>query len=468
MLDWQSFLRLDNAATIDLLSSYASAMAGEGIISERSVDQLKVSLASVTPLLPTTQSSVLSHLAEFDSEFLKVMSVRYGKTGFAWNHMRSSTRNLLAESCSNLAAWADCALKKAELFMNRPYIAHSSSGQSRRELFPTVLLHTAKILHDTAKDLREVVLDLSLMRPADLLDTTGNQYEQEQRIALLVGFSGLETEALSYCRTELRCLRRIVGAFDELAIALPVIVTGLAENTAVTLNNKNLETECEIFAAECQRLSGARFDVSSNLNVLETRRLGFLFELFSINQRIAKLTRLFAEAFTPKENPTALQLLTDDLERAVTCHLIQRGTGANEATKAARDLIGYCRHHQTVPATLIAAELKKINNDLQEDTLQFAASLTSEEITSAPGGSAGKSRFLEAAKQIRKSLNVAAPFSVSMALMFCLSAIGSCGVKTQVVADATDPKPEIPFHHDQGRKSGETPDTLQKPNRELP
>ena len=468
MLDWQSFLKLDNAATIDLLSSYASALAAESLVSERSVDQLKVSLASVTPLLSSTQASVLTHLAEFDSEFLQIMVARYGQTGFAWNHMRSSTRNLLAESCNNLATWADCALKKAELFMNRPYIANSSLGQSRRELFPTVLLHTAKILHDAAKDLREVIIDLSVMRPADLLDTTGAQFEQEQRIAILVGFNGLETEALSYCRTELRTLRRIVSVFEELAMALPNLVTGLTENTANNQNNKKIEAECEIFAAECQRLSGARFDVSSNINVLETRRLGFLFELFSINQRMVKLTQMFTEAFAPKDKPTALELLTDDFERAISCHLIQRGTGARQAAQAAKDLIGYCRHHQTTPATLIAAELKKINNDLHEDTLVFAAALASEEITATPGGSAGKSRFFEAAKRIRKSLNVAAPFSVSMSMLFCLIMNNSCGVKTQIVADAVDPRPEIPFHQDSVSQPTDQSKTPLKPNRELP
>jgi hypothetical protein len=468
MLDWQSFLKLDNAATIDLLSSYASALAAESLLSERSVDQLKVSLASVTPLLSTTQTSVLAHLAEFDTEFLQIMSARYGQNGFAWNHMRSSTRNLLAESCNNLAAWADCALKKAELFMNRPYIANSTAGQSRRELFPTVLLHTAKTLHDAAKDLREVIIDLSVMRPADLLDTTGSQFEQEQRIAILVGFNGLETEAISYCRTELRCLRRVVNVFDELAASLPNLVAGLTENTANNHNSKKLEADCEIFAAECQRLSGTRFEVSSNINVLETRRLGFLFELFTINQRMLKLTKLFTESFAPKDKPTTLELLTDDFERAISCHLIQRGTGARQATQAARDLMVYCRHHQTTPATLIPAELKKINQDLHEDTLAFAATLASEEMTATPGGSAGKSRFFEAAKRIRKSLNVAAPFSVTMGMLLCIFLNAGCGVKTQIVSDALDPRPEIPFHQNDRAPSRSQSNTPFKPNQVSP
>lgn len=453
MLDWQSFIKLDNAATIDLLSSYASALASEGLISDRAVDQLKISLAAVTPLLPSANSSILCHMEEFDTEFIQVLTTRYGQHGFAWNHFRSSTRHLLAESCTGLAGWADCALKKADLFMNRSYIANPSSGHSRRELFPTILLHTAKILHDAAKELKEIILELSVMRPADLLDTTGAQYEQEQRVAILVGFSGLETEALSYCRTELRCVRRILAVFEELASSLPRLVSGLADNTTVNTHSKKFATECEIFSAECQRLSGSKFEMSSNLNVLETRRLDFLFQIFSINQHMLNLTKLFTESFAPKEKPSSLELLTDDFERAVACHLIQKGTAASQAIRAAKDLIVYCRQHRTTPASLIAAELKKINNDLQDDTLAFAAALASEELTATPGGSAGKSRFVEAAKRIRKSLNVAAPFSISMAVILGSFMVSGCGVKTALVTDSVDPRPIIPFHSKASEKN---------------
>lgn len=446
MLDWQSFLKLDNAATIDFLSSYASALSSETLIDDRAVDKFKVSLASITPLLSSTQSSVLTLLSELDSEFLHIMVARYGHSGMAWNHMRSSTRNLLSESCANLAAWADCALKKAELFMNRSYIATPVVGRSRRELFPTVLFHTAKSLHDAAKELREVILDLSTMRPADVLDTSGEQYDKEHRIALQVGFSGLEQESIAYCRRELRSLRKIVTTFDELAESLPTLISGLADNTASSSMSKKLQTECEIFSAECQRLSGVKFELSPNLSVWETRRLGFLFELFSINHRMTQLTKLFADSFAPKDKLSTLDLLTDDLERAVTCNLIQRGTPAKDAAKASMDLIRYCRHHHTTPSTLIPAELKKINPNLHDDTLSFAATLSSQELLTTPGGSAEKTRFFEAAKQMRKSLNLASPFSVSMALLLCSFFVGSCGVKTPLVTDAVDARPKIPFH----------------------
>jgi len=446
MLDWQAFLKLDNAATIDFLSSYASALSAEGLISERAVDNLKFSLASVTPQLSSTNSSVITLLSENESEFIEILAARYGHTGFAWNHMRASTRNLLSETCAHLASWADSSLKKAELFMNRSFISTTSTGESRRELFPTVLFHTAKTLHDAAKDLREVIIELSVMRPADVLDTSGEQHDRELRVATLVGFNGLETEALSFCRTEHRSLKKIVSAFDELAFTIPQLVAGINENTAGHLNSKKLEAECEIFAAECQRLAGARFDVSSNLNVWETRRLGFLFELFSLNHRMSALAKLFVESFSPKEKTSASELLTDDVERAIACNLVRRGTAVKQASKAAKDLMSYCRHHRTTPATIIVAELKKINSDLHEDTLSFAAQISSEAITATPGGSGEKSRFFEAAKKIRKSLNVTAPFSVPLGALLLSFLMGSCGVKTQIVSEGVDPRPEIPFH----------------------
>jgi len=454
MLDWHTFLKLDNAATIDFLSSYASALATEGLIADRSVENLKISLATVTPQLATTDKSVLTLLAENDAEFLQILTARYGVTGFAWNHMRFSTRNLLSESCATLASWADQTLKKAELFMNRPFVSHALSGQSRRELFPSVLMHAAKSLHDTAKDLKEVLLELSLMRQADVLDTSGEQHECEYRIALQVGFSGLESETLSFCRTELRSIRKIISAFEEMAISIPQIIAGISENTATLPGSKKLEAECEILAADCQRLSGARLNVSTNLNVWETRRLGFLHEIFSLNHQMAQVAKLFSDSVSPKEKLSDLELLTTDLERAISCNLIKRGTGANIASLAAKDFIHYCIQHKTSPATLIAAELKKINHNLHDDTLALASQLASDSFTATPGGSAEKTRFLEAAKKIRKALNVTSPFSVTLGFFICAILFGSCGVKTNVVSEGVDPIPSIPFRGD---------DTLAKP-----
>lgn len=460
MQDWTTFLKLDNAATIDLLTSYASALAAEGLISDRSVENLKLSLATITPQLASTQSSVLPLLADHDAEFISILSARYGVIGFAWNHMRMSTRSILAESCASLASWADQILKKAELFMNRPFVTHSQLMTSRRELFPSVLCNAAKILHDTAADLKTVIHDLSLMRPADILDTSGKQHESEYRVALQVGFSGLESETLSYCRTEQRAIRRIINAFDEMSFGILQIVSGLRENTAVISKMKELEAACEILAAECQHLSGLRFEVSANLHVWETRRLCFLHELFVLNQRMNEAARLFSESLAPKEKLSGLELLSTDVERAVVCNLIKCGATATEASTAAHDLMKYCRAHNALPTILIAAELKKINPHLKEETLSFAADLTSDSLTATPGGSNEKTRFMEAAKKIRKALNVTVPFSAPLSCLLVCILLGSCGVKTQVVSDVTDPRPAIPFKDATKSNSGAASSTL--------
>jgi hypothetical protein len=445
MQDWSTFLKLDNAATIDLLTSYASALSSEGLISERSVENLKLSLAAITPQLANTQSSVLPLLAEHDAEFISILAARYGMIGFAWNHMRISTRNILAESCASLASWADQILKKAELFMNRPFVATVPGMMSRRELFPSVLFNAAKTLHDTASELKSVIHEISLMRPADILDTSGKQHDAEHRIALQVGFSGLESETLSYCRTEQRALRKIIAAFDEMSSSILQIVAGLRENTASAGKMRELEADCEILAAECQHLSGLRFEVSSNLNVWETRRLGFLHELFVLNQRLNHAAKLFTESLAPKEKLGGLDLLSSDVERAVTCNLIQSGATASEASVAAADLMRYCRTHNALPSLLIAAELKKINPNLKENTLEFAATLTTDSLTATPGGSNEKVRFIEAAKKIRKGLNVTVPFSAPLSCLLLGLFIGSCGVKTSIVSDIADTRPAIPF-----------------------
>jgi len=192
MQDWQTFLKLDNATTIDFLTSYASALSAEGEISERTIDNLQMALTAITPKLAQTIGSVVPLLCEQDSEFIELLSARYSTAGLAWNHLRFTTKSLLAESCAQAASWADLALKKADLFMNRPFLANPMPGESRRELFPTVLFHVAKILHDAASDLKDTIHTLSVMRPADILDTSGKIFDIENRVALAIGFSGLD------------------------------------------------------------------------------------------------------------------------------------------------------------------------------------------------------------------------------------------------------------------------------------
>ena len=445
MQDWQTFLKLDNATTIDFLTSYASALSAEGEISERAVDNLKATLNSITPKIAQTQSSVLPLLCEHDSEFVEILSARYGVTGLAWNHLRFTAKSLLAETCAQLASWADLTLKKAELFLNRPFIAQLTANETRRELFPSVLCHVAKILHDAARELKDAIHTLSVMRSAAVLDTTGRFYDLENRVALTVGFAGLEGETLSYCRAELKAIRKVALTFDELSSSLLLIMTGLRENTASVDVLHLLEAEIEIFAAESQRLSGLRFEISPNLNVWETRRLGLLFEIFSLNHRISNVSKLFIDALTPRDKLTDDELMSSDVERAVICNLLRTGSTVAAAEDATHALFSYCKNHKTTPSTIIAAELKKINPQLREDTLALASELTSASVTTTPGGAPEKSRFLEAAKTIRKALNVMVPFSASLGVILMSVVIGSCGVKTMVISDHPDPRPAIPF-----------------------
>jgi hypothetical protein len=445
MQDWQTFLKLDNATTIDFLTSCASALSAEGEISEQVVDHFKATLNAVTPKIAQTQHSVLPLLCEYDSEFIEILSIRYGVTGLAWNHLRFTSKTLLSESCAQLASWADLTLKKAELFLNRPFLAHLPTGESRRELFPSVLCHVAKILHDAASELKDAIHALSVMRSAAILDTSGKLFDQENRIALAVGFSGLESETLSYCRTELKTIRKVSLAFDELSSSLLQMMSGISANTSSVAALRLLEAEIEIFAAESQRLSGLRFDISPNLNVWETRRLGLLYELFAINHRMSNVGKLFIDALIPKDQLTDSQLMSSDVERAVTTSLIRNGSSVATAEGAAKSLFEYCKAHATTPSTIIAAELKKINADLREDSLILASTLTSASVTVTPGGIAEKSRFLETAKSIRKALNVIVPFSASMGVLLCVLAASACGVKTMIISDHPDPRPAITF-----------------------
>lgn len=437
-----SFRNIDNTTSLNFLAGYASSLASEDLISERLLEKFKRALSTVASQIPLADQSALELMLINEPEFIEVLSARYSVAGFAWNHLRSNAKNILSETCARLASWSDLCLKKAELFMNKPFLMQLSSGEKRRELFPSVLADFAKGLQETVGEINVIIHSLSLMRPASILDTNGGTYEIEQRIAIQLGFAGIETETLSFCRKEEKSLRKLALVFDELAVLVDSFIGALRLNSHANESLRDLEIAAESLNSECKKLLSSKFELSSNFGVLEARRFGILFSIHLLNRQISRVADLFVKALLPTDPLSANELLTYDVERALTCALIRKDYSTKEAFEAAKDLFTYCRHHRALPEILIKAELKKINPHLSDEILDLASQLTSNSPSSTPGGLPEKQRFIEVAKSIRKSLNIMAPFYTSL----CAALIWvSCGVKTPLVKEVPDPRPPLAF-----------------------
>ena len=84
-VDWQAFQRLDNALVVDFLTSTASALCENGVISPKDTDNLRLVLSGINSASESRERSLLIELTKQHAEFLGVMTARFGALGVCLN-----------------------------------------------------------------------------------------------------------------------------------------------------------------------------------------------------------------------------------------------------------------------------------------------------------------------------------------------------------------------------------------------
>lgn len=460
--DWATFVKLDNATTLDFLTSLGAALADQNQYPDQSLEQLKSSLNSGPAVWSQSGKSIVGALSESQSDILKTLVVRYGISGFALNHMRFTMRHALGDLLNKLAIWEDLSLKKSDLVFNRPFFVKGEAGVDRRELFSQALFAVAQNIHEAIADLRAVLTSLSTMRPSDMLDVSGDLERMEQNIALQIGFAGLD-ELSSFSRIERKALAKVALVLSELSQSIAGINTHLVSNCVPSDTLVDATALCELLAAEAQRFNGLTLPESQSSMVWEMRRQAICFAIFNMAQIISDLSASVVHAIAPKEMEDPARMLSRDVTRRLASQMFAAGAPIDTAVDAAQKLIAYCLRHEVEPTQVIVAELKKIHPTLTPDTLELLKTLSSKEITATPGGAVSKIRLSEGTKKLRKSLSQLAPFAAPLACIAFLFLASNCGVKTKLKNELPELRPEIPF-----REQAATPQTELKSPKAIP
>lgn len=443
-LDWPTFIKLDNAASLDLLTSLVSALHDEGQFVERDVDTLRLLLNTKPAQWSQEGRSVISGLIDEHAAILPILTNRYGESGFCLNHIRFTMRPLLSDLMNKLAVWADLSLKKSELVFNRPFFVKRESRTERRELFSHVLVVMAELLYDTVGELRQILTDVSTMRPSEVLDMTGSADSMDSRIALNLGFAGTDTMG-AFSKAERYAIQKLSLSLSHLSEGIVVLLTDLAANCLPSEQLAATSGLCELLSAEAQKFAGLSLPDTQSITVWETRRLAINFGLYTISQIIGDITQSAVHSLSPKEQRDLTSYLSRDVERTLTAQLSAGGVDITTAVDASSALVKYCLHHKIQPSQLIEPELKKIHAALTPATLNQLIKITSTDVASTPGGAVSKERLVETSKTIRKGLAALSPFAISLSgLLLCFVCL-SCGLKTPVKSDEAELRPEIPF-----------------------
>lgn len=442
-LDWSTFIKLDNAATLDLLTSLTSALHDEGQLALRDVEVLRQSLNTMPAQWSQDGRSILSGLMDEHASILLILTNRYGENGFSLNHIRFSMRPLISDLLNKLAIWADLCLKKSELVFNRPFFVKRESRTERRELFSDVLVGMAKLLYDTVGDLRHILNDVSTMRPSEVLDVTGAAEQMDGRIAITLGFAGIDSMG-AFSRSERYAIQKLALSLSHLSEGIVLVLNDLNANCQPSDLIAATNGQCELLSAEAQKFAGLSLPETNSLTVWETRRLAINFGIYTISQLVGDITHSTVNSLTPKDSKDLTSYLSRDVERTLTAQLSSAGIDITTAIDASTALVKYCLHHKIQPSEVIEPELKKIHAVLTPATLHQLIKITSTDVAATPGGAISKQRLMETSKSIRKGLASLSPFSVIFVLLLCFIT-AACGLKTPVKSDDTELRPEIPF-----------------------
>lgn len=443
-LDWATFMKLDNAMTVDFLSSLAASLAEHQQFPERTLELLRQTLSTRSSEWSQNDKSIVCALADEKNQILSALVYRYGVAGFSFNHTRFALRTLTADLLNRLAVWADVALKKGELVFNRPFFVKSETGIERRELFSQVLFSMSQLIVNAMADIRAALTEISTMRPSDILDITGELEKMDTSVALQMGFAGLD-EMAAFTRGETRALSRLGISLRELSDGVTHIVSQLIPNCLPSDELLETTAYCELLSAEVQKFLGLTFPESKSHVVWEMRRQAICFSVYTVSQLVGNLSDKSARSIAPMESKDWRSLLSNDVTRRLTTELFASGADFSEARDASQKLLDYCLHHDTEPSQLIPAELKKIHPALTTKTLDLLLSLSSNDLSATPGGATSKIRITTGAKKIRKGLSNLAPFAAPLAAFALVAFTNSCGVKTGLKTDIDDLRPAIPY-----------------------
>ncbi|MCX6117541.1 MAG: hypothetical protein NT027_08375 [Proteobacteria bacterium] len=450
--DWTTFCKVDNATTIDYITSLAAGLTELGQFPKRELDHLKMVLSNQSSDWTSQGKSIISQLIEEENTALKGLMLRYGNTNFALNHMRFNARSLLQNLTHELGDWASQILKKTELVFNRSLFVWNEQRVERRDLFSQALYSLASQIHQTLMDVEKAALDLKTMRPSTLLDLSEEIEKSDSLIAAQIGFEGLD-HLRHFSEAEFHALKKISNSLQILNSTAAAIVNQIIPNCVPTSKLSDASIYLELLTAEIERFANLMFPSTRSALVWEMRRSAICFSIHKMTLLISDLSKTLEIAIAPVDIVKLETILSLDSERRIAMELFCEGVKLSDAEAGAKKLIEYCLKHEIHPDQIIDAELKKIHPNLSPKTLQVLRSISSPSVTQTPGGPEIKKQISQKSTIIKNTIkdfgknriaNVVTCLAVSSFVSLLFLASTSCGLKTGIKSNIEELRPPLP------------------------
>ncbi len=441
-IDWQAFQRLDNALVVDFLTSTASALCENGVISLKDTDNLRLVLSGINSAPESRERSLLIELDRQHAEFLGVMTARFGALGLCLNLVRHTLRGNLQETQMTIAELGQALVKKAELLFNRPFYIYQGGRCQRQTLYSTVIVDFSESLAESCRLLEEGVQTLSLMNPNDLAPTTEADHLIDLAIAKALGFKGLVSHSLP-THSESEAKRKVSQALALVADAAAEISEQLAANTG-TEAAYDVVVACEWLKAECQRLNFFELPRSESIMVWEVRRRNLSSCIQGINEAL-KLVASASLASLSQDHAVGHGRYPESVKRRIAFDLIAAGVTPPKASDATVALFEYLTKNQLAPTQLLIGELPRIHLSLLPRSLETLISMA-EDTGMMRNSSNEKTSTMARARRLSEAFKRAVTLAAPLLIALTISSVSAgCGLKTRPRSDILELRPDIPY-----------------------
>jgi hypothetical protein len=443
-IDPATLLRLDNAATIKLLTSCASVFADEGIFTPADADNLRLNLSALQ-FSEQANEPVLIQLVRQNAEFLTLLKSHFGGISLALNILRFSFRNGIFETVTLLGEFGEQLLGNAQLLFNRPFYIYLGGNCERGTLFSTVLVDFSELIYGSCESLQEIQDKLSTMLPNDKADSNEMDLDLDTRLAKELGFRQIAFDAIPYLLENQQKIK-FVSTFTTILHAMTTVIEMLRYNNPKQ-DTAKLTILCDSLNAEIQLLSASQFPKTDNIEVWETQRLSFLTCLNSINGHLRSLLTEFNTAIAKSATieGASRTSVPQDVVRSMTAKMIRDGVPALKANAAACALVSYCEKHKIQPKLILTAELSKIDPNLTVSSLEVFKELDSE-TSLVKTATLEKKRNLDRKDELLKLFHQKLSQLGILSLIPFLLFLTMCGVKTAPKSSLIDYRPAPHYH----------------------
>lgn len=446
LVSWSELIVLDNASIEGFITTAANVFQSEGLVNQRQLDEIRVTLNMVHGKGDTRGSSTIKELLSYPTSIFDFHINYFGVSGFSKNITRFTTgkiildiRHTIAELCRNILA-------TTQMLFNRTVQVFDESDRLQTEaLWSSLLLEVCDQLHILGEGL-EPLLDLNKTLKGCAADKRASQTEFEnmdKKLAESLGFLNVDDSPCSEVRERL--------VHKEFAFKLKALMATLKfftlklQHCVPRTDVLDIEQNFQFlnFNIDQLELLGAAHseDLITNENQRQQYKLVLSRALKSL-QNLQKKLEISLRSLVKQEFKHPNVLIREDTKRRLRLELLMSGIPPQSAEASVKKLEDYCKQKSIRPEHIIESELPRIDENLSTKTLKNFRDLAKTPPSVALDANK-KARDYRRFERLSATIGQAL---VCLALvLFGSIGLNGCGVKTAPKSDIDDIRPAIPF-----------------------